>query len=422
MRCSTTSPIRWRCTTPVGRDFVIMAVMGGMRSFWGPLVGAAIFVVLQDYISSMTRTGCRSSACCSCWWCCSSRAGLLGMLQRRATHEHAEVRATSPSVRQPGRGQRRFAQRRAGRTARIIGPNGAGKTTFFNLISGFFPPTSGRSCSTARTSPLPRTQRVKLGMARTFQITEIFPELTVHENVRIAVEVAAGYRLHRGSRATRRERAPRRRDPALGADGEGRPLVGELSHGDQRAAEIAMALALKPRCCCSTSRPRAWASRRPTRSPAADPPAAQEQQLHDRADRARHARGVQPRRPHHGARPRAAMLADGTPQEIAANERCRPPIWARPHERARGRGPEHLLRQEPHPARRRPRRRRGPITALLGRNGAGKTTTLRSLMGLTPARKGRVTMFGQDTTRWPPYRIAALGVGYVPEGRRISPT
>ena len=61
----------------------------------------------------------------------------------------------------------------------------------------------------------------------------------------------------------------------------------------------------------------------------------------------------------------------------------------------------------------------GKITALLGRNGAGKTTTLRTLMGLTPARQGRVTIFGADTTRWPTYRIAASGVGYVPEGRRI---
>jgi branched-chain amino acid transport system ATP-binding protein len=59
------------------------------------------------------------------------------------------------------------------------------------------------------------------------------------------------------------------------------------------------------------------------------------------------------------------------------------------------------------------------ITALLGRNGAGKTTTLRSLMGLTPPREGRVTIFGTDTTRWPSFRIAALGVGYVPEGRRV---
>jgi branched-chain amino acid transport system ATP-binding protein len=63
----------------------------------------------------------------------------------------------------------------------------------------------------------------------------------------------------------------------------------------------------------------------------------------------------------------------------------------------------------------------GAITTLLGRNGAGKTTTLRSLMGLTPAREGRIAVFGIETTRWPPYRIAALGVGYVPEGRRIFP-
>jgi branched-chain amino acid transport system ATP-binding protein len=61
----------------------------------------------------------------------------------------------------------------------------------------------------------------------------------------------------------------------------------------------------------------------------------------------------------------------------------------------------------------------GTITTLLGRNGAGKTTTLRSLVGLTPPREGRVTLFGKDTTRWPTYRIAASGVGYVPEGRKI---
>jgi branched-chain amino acid transport system ATP-binding protein len=61
----------------------------------------------------------------------------------------------------------------------------------------------------------------------------------------------------------------------------------------------------------------------------------------------------------------------------------------------------------------------GEIVTLLGRNGAGKTTTLRSLMGLTHAREGAVRVMGQATTSWPPYRIAALGVGYVPEGRRI---
>jgi branched-chain amino acid transport system ATP-binding protein len=61
----------------------------------------------------------------------------------------------------------------------------------------------------------------------------------------------------------------------------------------------------------------------------------------------------------------------------------------------------------------------GEIVTLLGRNGAGKTTTLRSIMGLTPARQGRITLFGEDVTRRPPFYIASMGVGYVPEGRKV---
>jgi branched-chain amino acid transport system ATP-binding protein len=61
----------------------------------------------------------------------------------------------------------------------------------------------------------------------------------------------------------------------------------------------------------------------------------------------------------------------------------------------------------------------GEIVTLLGRNGAGKTTTLRSIMGLTPARAGRITIFGEDVTRRAPFQIAAMGVGYVPEGRKV---
>jgi branched-chain amino acid transport system ATP-binding protein len=61
----------------------------------------------------------------------------------------------------------------------------------------------------------------------------------------------------------------------------------------------------------------------------------------------------------------------------------------------------------------------GEIVAVLGRNGAGKTTTVRSIVGLTPPRQGTVEIFGENTTRWPAHRIAGLGVGYVPEGRKI---
>ena len=61
----------------------------------------------------------------------------------------------------------------------------------------------------------------------------------------------------------------------------------------------------------------------------------------------------------------------------------------------------------------------GEIVTVLGRNGAGKTTTVRSLTGLTPPRLGLIEISGHNTTRWPSHQIARLGVGYVPEGRRI---
>jgi branched-chain amino acid transport system ATP-binding protein len=133
----------------------------------------------------------------------------------------------------------------------IIGPNGAGKTTFFNLISGMFPPTGGRILFEGNdVTKLWPAQRVALGMARTFQITEIFPELTVRENLRIPVEVAAGLRLSpfmpSGMDAGIRARIDELL--AMGAlTAMADRLVGELSHGDQRSTEIMMALALKPR-------------------------------------------------------------------------------------------------------------------------------------------------------------------------------
>jgi branched-chain amino acid transport system ATP-binding protein len=133
----------------------------------------------------------------------------------------------------------------------IIGPNGAGKTTFFNLITGFFPPSKGQIVFDGQdVTSVPVPGRVKMGMARTFQITEVFPELPVRENIRIAVEVAGGYALRPRLSATERSAVSRAVDELLertritaSAD----RLVGELAHGDQRIAEIAMALALRPK-------------------------------------------------------------------------------------------------------------------------------------------------------------------------------
>jgi branched-chain amino acid transport system ATP-binding protein len=133
----------------------------------------------------------------------------------------------------------------------VIGPNGAGKTTFFNLISGLLPPTSGRIVFDGEdiTKLLP-ARRVWRGMARTFQITEIFPELTVRENLRIPVEGAAGHRLRPWmSREVAQEMAACVSElmDMGGLTEKADRLVGELPHGDQRATEIMMSLALKPR-------------------------------------------------------------------------------------------------------------------------------------------------------------------------------
>ncbi len=133
----------------------------------------------------------------------------------------------------------------------IIGPNGAGKTTFFNMITGFFPPSSG-SIHFADTdiTRLSVTERVVLGMARTFQITEIFPELSVRENIRIGVEAASGFAQRLFLRRGEIARIASRIDEILvliGLAGSADRLVGELSHGDQRATEIGMALTRDPR-------------------------------------------------------------------------------------------------------------------------------------------------------------------------------
>ena len=133
----------------------------------------------------------------------------------------------------------------------VIGPNGAGKTTFFNMISGFFPPTAGTIVFDEQDiTAWPAHKRVGAGMARTFQITEIFPELSVRENLRIPVEVAAGMRLWPWLSRAADAKVRARLDELLQMGGlteKADRLVGELSHGDQRATEIMMSLALRPR-------------------------------------------------------------------------------------------------------------------------------------------------------------------------------
>jgi branched-chain amino acid transport system ATP-binding protein len=132
----------------------------------------------------------------------------------------------------------------------IIGPNGAGKTTFFNLLSGLLPPTEGRIWFKDREiTALLAYQRARLGIARSFQITNIFAHLTVYENVRLAVQAVHDGRANfflpqarMGDLASLVERALH--DVGLWEAREAR--AENLSHGDQRRLEIALVLASDP--------------------------------------------------------------------------------------------------------------------------------------------------------------------------------
>ena len=132
----------------------------------------------------------------------------------------------------------------------IIGPNGAGKTTFFNLLSGNLRPTGGRLIYNGRDiTSLPLHRRAHLGIGRSFQITNIYPNQTVLENVRLAAQATDADSMviftHFG-RFTGYERRALEAIDLVGLTGKERFLANMLSHGDQRKLELAMIVASDP--------------------------------------------------------------------------------------------------------------------------------------------------------------------------------
>jgi branched-chain amino acid transport system ATP-binding protein len=133
----------------------------------------------------------------------------------------------------------------------IVGPNGAGKTTYFNLVSGQLPATSGKVLLngedlTALSAPL----RTRKGLGRAFQLTQLFPNLSVLENVRLAVQARHGVGLRMLSvwlnhRALIDEAQALLDRVRLGSRADA--LAASLPHGDQRKLEVAVLMALKPK-------------------------------------------------------------------------------------------------------------------------------------------------------------------------------
>ncbi|MEZ5935185.1 MAG: ABC transporter ATP-binding protein [Alphaproteobacteria bacterium] len=137
-----------------------------------------------------------------------------------------------------------------GRLTAIIGPNGAGKSTFFNVISGALVPSAGRIMfDGSDITGTPQHRFAHLGIAKSFQITNVFPELTALENVRIAIQA-----LHKRfdiwtPRATLTAMAEEAAEllVLVGLENKQASPAANLAHGEQRALEVALALACNPR-------------------------------------------------------------------------------------------------------------------------------------------------------------------------------
>jgi branched-chain amino acid transport system ATP-binding protein len=132
----------------------------------------------------------------------------------------------------------------------IVGPNGAGKTTYFNLVSGQLRASTGEVLLNGESvSHLAAPARARRGLGRAFQLTNLFPNLPVRENVRLAVQARAGVGLDFLRMAARRRDLAERADECLAKvkllDRAG-VAAAALSHGDQRKLEVAILLALEP--------------------------------------------------------------------------------------------------------------------------------------------------------------------------------
>ena len=328
----------------------------------------------------------------------------------------------------------------ARRLQALIGPNGAGKTTLFNLISGLFPPDSGEVVLRGeRINGMPVDRVVARGLARSFQITNLFQGLTVEENVRLAVQARDPGRFNLWRPADGLELVndeTRALIGFLGLKGLERAQVAQLSYGGQRLLEIGLPLAAKPQLLLLDE-------------PLAGLAAAERERVVGLIERlAGHMAVLLVE--HDIDRVFAfadritvmnegAVLADGSAETVrahpevqrvylgggrkalvpAARPKAAEAVAGEPLLRLEGvntfYGKSHILHDVSLEV------RRGEAVALLGRNGAGKSSTIKSIMGFVAPRSGRVVYEGTAIEGRPPEQIARLGIGLVPQGRRLFP-
>ena len=450
-------------------ELIAMVVIGGMRSFLGPALGALFFILFREFLSIWTPHWLFYFGLLFIGFIVFSPTGLVGVAERLlAPIRRREIKAAAMAARRTAEASslpRSLLQggdnNRLGLSARsldksfggihavrgfdlsvhdktlhaLIGPNGAGKTTAFNVLSGLYRPDGGsvelegKSIGGLRPEDITRA-----GVGRSFQITNLFAGLSVEENIRLAVQARSRmrYALWRSTASLADVHAETGELLRyLGLGGIEGVEASSLSYGGQRLLDMGLALATRPRILLLDE-------------PLAGLAAAERERIakliktisteipillieHD-IDR------VFKIADHVTVMNDGAVLVDGTVEEARNNEKVREvyigsgttAVAAQARESAAGSnrllavdsidtfyGKSHILNAVSFDV------REHEIVALLGRNGAGKSTLLKSLIGIARPEAGSVKLLDQETVGLPSAEIARRGIGYVPQGRGL---
>jgi branched-chain amino acid transport system ATP-binding protein len=454
-------------SVPLSGELLATVVIGGMHHILGPALGALFFILFRELFSIWTANWLLWFGLVFVGFVLYSPGGLVGIwatfmrrwrplpeeaaaMSQRKIYEGLPLpqflrpQASAGTVLEVAAVSKTFGGIRAvaeaaltitaGEIHALIGPNGAGKTSLFNIVSGLYAPDSGTVRLHGRDIHAQEPHQIcHHGIARSFQITNLFGKLTIYENLRLSLQAR-----HAG-----RHNAWRDIDSFAEVHAETKELIrflglqgiehiqgADLSYGGQRLVDLGIALGSKPQVLlldeplaglAAAERERVS---RLVQNVAANIPVLIVEHDIDRV------LGFSQRVT---VMNQGKVLVAGTPDEVRIDARVQeiytgagtPPVTGRAAEGTSETqvlrfervnafyGKSHILNDATLDV------REGEIVALLGRNGAGKSTLLKTLAGLVAPASGVIEYEGRDIAGMAAPDIARLGIGYVPQGRGL---
>jgi ABC-type branched-subunit amino acid transport system ATPase component/ABC-type branched-subunit amino acid transport system permease subunit len=456
-------------SVPFSGELLAVVVIGGMHSMLGPALGALFFILFRELLSIWTPDWLLWFGLLFVAFVLYSPGGLVGIwstlskrwwppaeetaaMSRRKIYDGLPLPdflrppATQGAVLEVSGVSKSFGgiravrdaslQVRSGEIHALIGPNGAGKTTLFNLVSGLYAPDAGAIRLHGRDiQGVPSELICHQGLARSFQITNLFKGLSIYENLRLSLQARAPGRFNAWRdidhfASVHSETAELMK--FLGLEGIENIAGGDLSYGGQRLVDLGIALGSKPQVLLLDE-------------PLAGLAAAERERVSNLVKNV--AQNIPVLIVEHDidrvlgfsqevtVMNQGEILMTGSPEAVRGDRRVQevytgtgtPAVahsptlsadkGAAPILRFQGvntyYGKSHILHDATLDV------RAGEIVALLGRNGAGKSTLLKTLAGLVPPASGEIEFAGRDITQLPAPDIARLGIGYVPQGRGL---